>query len=77
MSTTGDLDDLIEAGWHVLDSDFDPAAFHHWREQASICLEALLGRNHPYTQSLKSFEAEAKTLLASGSILTPTKGEPE
>jgi hypothetical protein len=72
MSTTRALDDLIEAGWHVLDTDFDPAAFHHWRRQASFCLEALLGRGNPYPQSFTNSEPEEKDLLADRAILTPT-----
>jgi hypothetical protein len=28
MSVEERIDDLIEAGWGVLDSDFDPVAFH-------------------------------------------------
>ncbi len=77
MSTERIIDDLIEAGWHVLDTDFDAAAFQHWRLRACNCLEALLGPNHQYTQSFRSFvrEAEAKSLLAGGGILAATKEE--
>jgi hypothetical protein len=37
------LDDLIEAGWHVIDTDFDGDAFRHWRNQVSSCLSILTG----------------------------------
>jgi hypothetical protein len=35
------LDKLIEAGWFVLDSDFDPEAFADWRRSALVCVAAL------------------------------------
>jgi hypothetical protein len=37
------LDDLIEAGWHVIDTDFDGDALQHWRTQVTSCLSMLLG----------------------------------
>jgi hypothetical protein len=47
------IDDLIEAGWHVLDSDFDYSAFKHWKRQALNCFETLLGPEHGYTRYLQ------------------------
>lgn len=69
------IDDLIEAGWHVLESDFDNTAFQNWKRQAFNCLVALLGPNHKYTQSFKDYvkEAAEKNVLAGGGILTAVK----
>ncbi len=44
MSLEQSVDSLIEAGWHVIDSDFDIAAFTHWRKQALDCVGALMDR---------------------------------
>jgi hypothetical protein len=69
------IDDLIVAGWGVLESDFDPAAFHHWRREAFHCLNDLLGPDHPYTEYFGSRlrEAEQKNLLVGRGILTAAK----
>jgi hypothetical protein len=72
------IDDMIEAGWHVLASDFDPAAFEHWRAEAFKCLAALLGPDHTYTRSFRNYvqSASDKTdLLIGGGILTAAKEE--
>jgi len=37
------LRNLVEAGWHVIESDFDTAAFLMWREAAVKCLNELMG----------------------------------
>ena len=50
MSVEQRIDHLIEAGWGVLDSDFDLIAFHHWRRSAFDCLTALFGPDHVYTR---------------------------
>ena len=50
MSIERRIDDLIEAGWGVVASDFDPIAFHHWRRSAFDCLTAMFGPDHVYTK---------------------------
>jgi len=50
MSIERRIDDLIEAGWDVLDSDFDPVAFQRWRRSAFDCLTAMVGPDHVYTR---------------------------
>jgi hypothetical protein len=50
MSVTARIDDLIEAGWSVLDSGFDPLAFHRWRRRALDCLTAIVGPDHDSTR---------------------------
>ena len=69
------IDDLIEAGWGVLDSDFDPVAFQRWRRRAFECLTAVVGPDHVYTRHFERFvrrEGEADLLIASG-ILSAAK----
>ena len=69
------IDDLIEAGWGVLDSDFDPVAFQRWRRRAFDCLTALVGPDHVYTRHFENFVRQGgKTdLLAAGGILSAAK----
>jgi hypothetical protein len=72
MSMEGRIDDLIEAGWGVLDSDFDPVAFQRWRRKAFDCLTAVVGPDHVYTRHFENFIRQGgKTdLLAAGGILS-------
>ncbi len=75
MSVEKRIDDLIEAGWGALDSDFDPVAFQRWRRRALDCLTAAVGRDHVYTRHFERFvreEGEADILIASG-ILSAAK----
>jgi hypothetical protein len=54
MSVDQRIDDLITAGWYVLDSDFEPAALQHWRVQAFHCCDALLGSDHVTTKHFEN-----------------------
>ena len=75
MSVEERIDDLIEAGWGVLDSDFDPVAFQRWRRRAFDCLTSAVGRDHVYTKHFERFvreEGKADILIASG-ILSAAK----
>jgi hypothetical protein len=69
------VDNLIEAGWHVIDSDFDMMAFSHWRKQALDCIGALMGPTHAYTHYFRDFveQAEKTSLLTGAGILVATK----
>ena len=75
MSIERRIDDLIEAGWGVLDSDFDPVAFQRWRCRAFDCLTALVGPDHVYTRHFEKFARQGgKTdFLAAGGILIAAK----
>ena len=75
MAVEQRIDDLIEAGWGVLDSDFDPVAFQRWRRRAFDCLTALVGPDHVYTRHFENFVRQGgKTdLLAAGGILSAAK----
>ena len=65
------VDNLIEAGWDVLESDFDPGAFRVWRKAASECVAALAGPHHPYTKYFEDYVLvpESTDLLAGEGIL--------
>lgn len=75
MAVDGRIDDLIEAGWGVLESDFDPVAFQRWRRSAFDCLTAMFGPDHVYTRHFEKFVRESgKTdLLVAGGILSAAK----
>lgn len=51
MSQDKCLEDLMEAGWHVIDSEFDRAAILHWKRAACEFLVEFLGPEHASTQS--------------------------
>ncbi len=75
MTVEQRIDNLIEAGWYVLDSDFDATAFANWRRKALDCVTALLGPSHTYAHYFRDFvdEAETKSLLAGEGILVAAK----
>ncbi len=77
MSTQDLLDELIKAGWEVLESDFDPAAFQRWRVKAYKCLSAMFGPNHIYTKYFESFveQGDTKNVLAADGVLIAAKAE--
>jgi hypothetical protein len=65
------IDELIDAGWTVLETDFDEKAFAHWRQSAYNCVAALLAPDHPCLRFFREHvkEADAMSLLAGGGIL--------
>jgi hypothetical protein len=75
MSSEKALDDLIEAGWRVIETDFEPEAFLSWRKQALDCVLVLVGPDHPYAKFFNAFLAkEARnSLLAGAGILEATR----
>ena len=75
MSVEQRIDDLIKVGWGVLESDFDPDAFQHWKRSAFDCLNAMFGPDHVYTRHFENFVRQGgKTdLLAAGGILIAAK----
>lgn len=42
---------LVQAGYQVVETDFDEMAFKEWRQKAVNCIAALLGSEHPYARS--------------------------
>jgi hypothetical protein len=71
MSVGELIDNLIEMGRRVVDSDFDPEAFHQWRRSALDCLNVMLGPDDPYTQYFAEFVQRPtnRNLLAGGGVL--------
>ncbi len=71
MSCEKALDDLIEAGWRVIEKDFEPDAFLAWRKRALDCVVILAGPEHPYPQFFDAFVAKEvrNSLLAGAGIL--------
>ncbi len=69
------IDNLIEAGWHVLDTDFDETALRNWRELALTCLTDLLGSDHIYVRQFTEWvrEREKVNLMAAGGVLVAAK----
>ncbi|MBM4328168.1 MAG: hypothetical protein FJ118_13515 [Deltaproteobacteria bacterium] len=65
------IDELIEAGWDVLNSDFDRHTFLLWREKVSECVSQLLGPEHAYAQFLAEHAdgAEERSVLAAAGLL--------
>ncbi len=47
------LDDLIEAGWHVVDTEYDAEALYHWKKKVLDFLTDFVGPDHACTQSFK------------------------
>lgn len=72
MQLEKSIDDLIEAGWMVIHSDFDEAAFQNWRSKAAVCLDSLLGSEHTYTQYFRNHVRRSATssILTGVGILT-------
>ena len=75
MRTLERVDQLIETGWNVLETDFDPAVLRDWRQQAFEYLRAELGPEHPYTQHFHDYvQLDAlKSLLAVEGLLAATR----
>jgi hypothetical protein len=69
------IDTLIEAGWRVVESGFDPLAFDQWRQTAFDCLLAIFGPHHAYTQYFAAFvkRPDTSNLLAGGGLLVAAK----
>jgi hypothetical protein len=75
MSVEQRIDNLIEAGWYMLDCNFDPAAFQTWRRRVLECLTDLLGPDHTYSNHFKHLndQNEKMSCLAASGILTAAR----
>jgi hypothetical protein len=65
------IDELIEAGWHVLESDFRETAFQKWRRETLKFLTEMLGPKHMYTRYFQEHlqHLEGAELRTAGGIL--------
>ena len=72
MAIEARIDDLIKAGWNVIDSDFDLVAFLRWRRSAFDCLTDMLGPDHVYTRHFESLVRQGRKIdrLAGVDVLT-------
>jgi hypothetical protein len=50
MHADKEFENLIEAGWSVLRSDFTESAFLHWRQRVQEYFSVSLGHDHPYAR---------------------------
>ncbi len=55
MHAEKEFENLIEAGWSVLRSDFTESAFLHWRKRVQEYLSASLGQDHPYAKCFEEW----------------------
>jgi hypothetical protein len=75
MKIEHQIDELIKAGWKVVESDFDPLVFQHWRLQAFKCINAMLGSDHFYTKYFEQLvqQGDRVNVLAAGGVLATAK----
>jgi hypothetical protein len=75
MKAENQIDELIMAGWRVVDSDFDPVAFDHWRLKAFDCLTAMFGPDQVYARYFEHFveQSGGTNVLAAGGVLVAAK----
>lgn len=72
MTTEERIDGLIEAGWRVIESDFDEGAFLNWKVRAVDCLSDLVGSDHIYTEYFRDYvrrNDERDNLTAKGRLI--------
>lgn len=55
------LTKLVEAGWHVIETDFDAAAFLSWRAAAVKCLSELMGPEFESSRYRRDLSDEAES----------------
>lgn len=49
------LDDLIEAGWHVIDTEYDEQALYFWKKKAYDFLSDFVGPDHACTRDFANY----------------------
>ena len=75
MDAVKRLEELIEAGWDVIETDFQEDAFQQWREKAYKYIVSTVGEDHPYAGYFRQYVRKSKPtdVLAGGGILIATK----
>ena len=75
MKIEHQIDALIKAGWEVVESDYDPVAFQHWRLKAFECLSAMFGSDHVYTKYFERFveQSDRTNALVAGGVLAAAR----
>lgn len=66
------IDQLIEAGWQVILSDFDAMAFSMWRQEALECLTDFMGPTHATTRCFQESvqRPDSRDVLRLGGLIT-------
>ncbi|MEJ2717515.1 MAG: hypothetical protein P8182_10305 [Deltaproteobacteria bacterium] len=60
MSLDQRIDALIEAGWYVVESDFDETAVQNWRKRALECLADLSKPFETHAEHLDTYFGKAE-----------------
>ena len=71
LSAEQKFEDMIEAGWGVMERGFNEDAFLQWRIRAFDYLTEIMGPHHLYTQYFgdKGLEAKAMSVLSGTGVL--------
>ncbi len=69
------IDELIELGRVVVESDSNTIAFQNWRFKALGCLSTRFGPDHVYTKYFEHFvrQGDTKNVLAASGVLVAVK----
>lgn len=59
---------LVEAGWNVVESGFEPSAFLEWRRNAHSCLTSMLGEDHSHTRHFAEYSWQTGKGLAEEAV---------
>jgi hypothetical protein len=75
MELERQFDELIRAGWQLMDGGYSERSFQSWRKSAFECLLSLLGPDHSYTNYFewRLRKAEAADVLTGVGVLTAAK----
>lgn len=75
MYTEQKFEEMIKAGWDVVERDFDEIALVTWRKRACEFLTEMLGPEHPYTLNLadKASKAGEMRFLSGLGVLCAAK----
>ncbi len=78
MTIETQLDALIRAGRNVLAADFNEASFREWQRQALVCISAICGPDHTYTEYFRNRvrKAEEQNVLTGLGLLTAARLQP-
>jgi hypothetical protein len=78
MTIETQLDELIRAGRNVLATDFNEASFREWQRQALVCISAICGPDHTYTEYFRNRvrKAEEQNVLTGVGLLTAARLQP-
>jgi hypothetical protein len=74
MTSIERIDRLIEAGFRIVETDFEPGAVQDWSEKALDYLSTELGPEHTYTRRFRKYVGpERVAVLAGGGVLVAAR----